>query len=390
VTFWRPIGAFNPDGSFVVRNWSVTLPSVEIGPAGRSTLHVNTGAIQQEVQAATKAGESIDSAIQAANLHIDANGDGLSDVLSGTPFDGRAPVSVTLLPPAVVEAGRDVILAANLSIADGTAPNTTATVKLSVGDASCNAAIESNGSVACTISLPAEATLGWAEFTAAFTGDAIYGAASSSRLVEVTYPLPTVRFAVHPPFDVLRPVNGTISLTLDVGSASNILPDGAIRIDDGDWIPAHDLVASIDVGPTGLNLTDGFHTARARVTDIRGAVAEEDLPFVLDTHAPKIASDRFSAGVEFADGFSVRFAADEPVIAMLNVTDLAGAPVTSVNVTHFAKNGTLTVGDLPPGAYLWSLDVLDTAGNTPLVAENVRGAVLLMPNGFSLSSRSTT
>jgi hypothetical protein len=365
LTIERPIGYYLPNGTYTVAEWNVTIPGIHIGDQGTSNLFVDTAAVERQVQSATReAGMSFNDAVGLANVQLDLNGDGQSDLLLGVPPPTTAPTVLTLDPIESLEIGDTTQVSATLTDPPGTPLSEGATIEFHVGAAGCAATSDAAGRATCSLAVGPSTIPGIGTLYATFAGDASNGASAdhaTTKLIE-NAPIPTID---NIPLYAKAPLiaNTTLPINISVGSRTDVQPTATIQIDGLPALSSQTLQPLIDVSPSGLNLTEGFHHISVQVTDRAGHIGVTNSTFVIDRQSPTVTTSARALAAANST-YSLAWSASEPVLGILTLTGLDGTNITIDPAIDFATNGTITAQDLPPGAYQLHLVFRDTANNT--------------------------
>lgn len=388
VTIRRPVAARAANGSFVVDDWSVTLPSVEVGPQGTASLHVDTGEVQAAVQAlSADPSVSVDEAIDRVNRELDTNGDGAADLDAGaTSFDPRAPTALRATVEGPGGERRQAFVGepvtARVTLADlvnatpATGPGL-GDVELSAdGVALARAPLTENGTATVETFLPADTPEGPLELTLSYAGSDRLRAASTTHVLDVADRAPQPDLLEPEAFAVLNKTsarwgNATVDVdAIDVASVQ-------ARTGDGAWIPvgqATETTYRVPVAALVAQATaeEGVHAIQVRATDAAGQRGWANRSVVVDTGPAIVHAEPGAPVLEAGDALNVSFEADEPVAVRLNVTRHDENGSMLVLGDGFAENGSIQAGPFEEGVYTYTVEAIDTARSPPRNANATR------------------
>lgn len=401
VTVARPAGFWQPNGSFVVDRWNVTLPDVEIGPDGTSLLRLDTLDVRRQIQDRTrKLDESRATALDRVNRGLDTNGDGRSDLEAGAvPHEERsiARLNVTLTGPDgrpdVAFVGEPVTLSA--AVADVRDPDAVpnGSVAFEMGDRLlADEPLSADGSATAEVAIPANVSTGPALVTARYAGSDSHRAARAAFAVDVRDRAPPVRIRQPGPLHV---VNGTNDFAMTVRFEAVDAADvddatAQVRIDNRSWTsagPTGDgaFEATLDLGPSGLDLGPGFHHVNVEVRDVAGQAGRDRLAFVVDTDRPRVEVVAGPSVLFEDETLVVDWNASEPVGARLVVEDPAGSERVERS-SAFAPDGTLQMAGLSAGTYTYRIEAVDRATQTAATEDRT---LVVLPSAPVQSTSST-
>lgn len=359
ISIERPMLHTLPNGTFGVRTWSLTLPSVAVGSDGKAVLAVDVGAMEQEVLSRTAAGESFETATTYVNGQVDSNGDGTPDLTAGgVPVDARSPVRVAIESEgSTLGVGEAVTMTARVEALDGSSVPAGTVVEFTLAGTSWNVTTDALGVASTTVDVPVVAPGDYA-LAVDVHGDATVRHARAARVVNLVDTVPVPSIVSPPPLSVFTPTASTASLNLDTPLDATLV---RVRLDGGAWMTATATATghTADVTLSG----DGVHQVEVEVTDAAGFVGTTATLLAFDSGAPDVTFDLDEQAFSAGDALHVSWSASEDVGGMARLTDVLSNTTTERHSDAWGPGGGVVFEDLAQGLYKLEAVVVDAAGN---------------------------
>ncbi|HEX2021972.1 MAG TPA: hypothetical protein VHH36_04620, partial [Candidatus Thermoplasmatota archaeon] len=367
VTLEAPVAYFDANGDAWVEPWSVTVPGVSAGPDGSATLRLDTLAVQEAVQALAPA-LGFGAAVQAVNDALDANGDGLPDLVHGAPFDAREPVRVSLsfeadgAAPRHAHVGEPLRLVAEVATLDG-APVQAGLVSFHLGGAWLGDAPVADGLAELSAAVPVGTPVGPGLLRAQHHATPALRAGSDHARVLLADRAPALGVDAPTAGQI---VSAAQALTVRFGApdAADLDPtSGEVQVDGGAWTPAAWLGGGVFEVALAPPFAEGAHNLRVRARDAAGHLGEAGTAFIADLGPASVELTQAPVVMRAGDDLVVSWEASEPVGGLLSLYSATGTLVASVDSGGFLAQGSLTLPGVAQGAYRYTAEFADPAGH---------------------------